>query len=409
MPRAGWVKPASDQRLSDHISIGVLTRVFPLELVDAVIAETGRVERRRRLLPARVVVYYVLAMALFDRASYEEVMRQLVEGLAWASGWERSWAVPSKAAIFKARQRLGCEPLELLFGLAATPLAGEATRGAFYRGLRLMSLDGSCLDVADTSQNAAHFGRPGSSRSEAGAFPQLRLVGLAECGTHAVVDAALGPYGTSEQALADELIGALGPRMLCLADRGFYGFERFQAARRSGAELLWRAKSNQRLPREQTLADGSYLSSVYAFSDRHAHRDPAQVRVVEYTIDDPGVPQAETRYRLLSTMLDCETAPAGELAALYAERWELEGTLDELKTHQRGPRVVLRSKHPDGVYQETYAYLCVHYAIRRLMHDAALQADLDPDRLSFTRSLRAARRTARSHPGFSPPNARRRP
>jgi hypothetical protein len=133
------------------------------------------------------------------------------------------------------------------------------------------------------------------------------------------------------------------------------------------------------------------------------------VRVVEYTIDDPGIPQAETRYRLLSTMLDCEAAPAGELAALYGERWELESALDELKTHQRGPRVVLRSKRPEGVYQEAYGYLCVHHAIRRLMHDAALQADLDPDRLSFTRSLRAARRTARSHPGFSPPHARHRP
>jgi Insertion element 4 transposase N-terminal len=183
VPRAGWVKPQTDQRLSDHISIGVLTRVFPPELVDAVVAEAGRAERRHRLLPARVVVYYVLAMALFSQASYEEVMRQLTEGLSWASGWQRSWAVPSKAAIFRARQRLGVEPLELLFDAVAVPLAGEATRGAFYRGLRLMSLDGTCLDVADTPPNAAAFGRPGTQRGHGvGAFPQLRLVGLAECG-----------------------------------------------------------------------------------------------------------------------------------------------------------------------------------------------------------------------------------
>jgi hypothetical protein len=410
VPRSGWVKPQSDQRLSDHISIGVLTRVFAPELVDAVVAEVGRVERRQRLLPARVVVYYVLAMALFADASYEEVMRQLVEGLAWTSGWHRAWAVPDKSAIFKARQRLGPEPLELLFRAVASPLASASTRGAFYRGLRLMSLDGTCLDVADTPANDRAFGRPGSSRREGGgAFPQLRLVGLSESGTHAITSAMLGPYTSSEQELTDQLLGVLGRGMLCLADRGFYSFERFQKARQTGAQLLWRVRSNMRLPRERQLADGSYLSTVYAFSDRHAHRDGAQVRVVEYQLDDPGVPQAEQRYRLLCTILETDNAPAEELAALYRERWELEGALDELKTHQRGPRVVLRSKHPDGVYQEAYGYLCTHYAIRRLMHDAALQAHLDPDRLSFIHGLRAARRSTRSHPGFSPPQPRRRP
>jgi hypothetical protein len=335
-------------------------------------------------------------------------MRQLVEGLAWSSGWQRAWAVPDKSAIFKARQRLGPEPLELLFGAVASPLANESTRGAFYRGLRLMSLDGTCLDVADTPANDRAFGRPGSSRREGGgAFPQLRLVGLSESGTHAITGAALGPYTSSEQELTDQLLGTLGSGMLCLADRGFYSFERFQKARATGAQLLWRVKSNMVLPRERPLPDGSYLSTVYAFSDRHAHREGAQVRVVEYRIDDPGVPQAEQRYRLLCTIEDPERAPASELAVHYSERWELEGTLDELKTHQRGPRVVLRSKQPDGVYQEAYGYLCTHYAIRRLMHDAALQADLDPDRLSFIRSLRAARRSTRSHPGFSPPQPHR--
>jgi Insertion element 4 transposase N-terminal/Transposase DDE domain len=408
VPRAGWVKPASDQRLSDHISIGVLTRVFPPELVDAVVAEAGRGERRQRLLPARVVVYYVLAMALFSDASYEEVMRQLVEGLSWASGWQRVWEVPSKAAIFKARQRLGSEPLELLFGAVAQPLAGKRTHGAFYRGLRLMSLDGTCLDVADTLENEAAFGRPGSSRGERSAFPQVRLVGLSECATHAITDATIGPYGTSERVLADELLGALMPGMLCLADRGFYSFERFQAARQSGAELLWRVMTKQRPPREQGLPDGSYLSSVYAFTDRHKHDQPMSVRVVEYELNDAGRARGEERYRLLTTILDHERAPAAELARLYSERWEIENALDELKTHQRGPRVVLRSKQPDGVYQEAYAYLSVHYAIRRLMHDAALKANLDPDRLSFTRGLRAARRSTRSHPGFSPPHVRHR-
>ena len=235
MPRAGQLKPLSDSRLTDHVSVGVLTRVFPPELVDGVVVEAGRREQRQRLLPARVVVYYVLALALFADASYEEVMRQLVEGLAWESGWQRSWEVPSKVAIYKARQRLGREPLELLFRAVAVPLASASTRGAFYRQWRLVSLDGTCLDVADTDANTEAFGRPGSSRREGGgAFPQLRLVALAETGTHAIFDAALGSCGTSEQELAERLWPSLTDGMLCLADRNFYSFERFQTARATG-------------------------------------------------------------------------------------------------------------------------------------------------------------------------------
>jgi hypothetical protein len=397
--------------LTDHISIGVLTRVFPPELVDRVVVEAGRRERRARLLPARVVVYYVLAMALFADASYEEVMRQLVEGLAWESGGQRSWEVPSKVAIFLARRRLGREPLELLFRAAARPLAGKATRGAFYRQWRLMSLDGTCLDVADTPANEQAFGRPGTGRGQGvGAFPQLRMVALSETGTHAICEVALGPYTTGENALADELLGALEEGMLCLADRGFYSFERFQNARRTGAQLLWRVKSNMVLPRETQLADGSYLTRIYPTQkDQRAKRDGEQVRVIEYQLDDGARSDPEQRYRLLSTILEPDQAPARELGGLYHERWEIENALDELKTHQRGPRVVLRSKAPDGVYQEAYGYLCTHYAIRRLMHDAALSADLDPDRLSFTSGLHAAQRSARTQPGFSPPKPRRRP
>ncbi len=231
MPRAGQRKPISDSRLTDHVSIGVLTSVFPPALVDGVVAEAGRREQRQRLLPARVVVYYVLALALFADCSYEEVMRQLVEGLAWDSGWERVWEVPSKMAISKARTRLGKEVLELLFRAACVPVADESTRGAFYGGLRLVSVDGTCLDVADTPANDTEFGRPGSHRREGGgAFPQLRIVALAESGTHAIFDAAMGSYTTSERVLADRLWGSLEEGMLCLADRGFYGYERFKTA-----------------------------------------------------------------------------------------------------------------------------------------------------------------------------------
>lgn len=409
MPRAGQRKPPSDSRLTDHISVGVLTRVFPPELVDGVVAEAGRRERRARLMPARVVVYYVLALALFADSSYEEVMRQLVEGLSWESGWERVWGVPTRVAIYKARERLGREPLELLFRAVAQPLASGSTRGAFYRGLRLMSLDGTCLDVADTPQNEAAFGRPGSSRrAGGGAFPQLRLVALAESGTHAICDAVVGPYTTSEEVLADRLWRSLEEGMLCLADRGLYGFERFQTARRTGAQLLWRVGSNVGLPREQTLADGSYLTSIRRLEDRKTRRGGEPARVIDYRLEDPALGDGERSYRLITTILDPADAPASELAALYPQRWELESALDELKTHQRGPRVVLRSKHPDGVYQEAYGHLCTHYAIRRVMHDAALQADLLPHRLSFIRSLRAARRSTRTQPGLSPPQHRHR-
>ena len=238
--------------------------MFPPELVDGVVAEAGRRERRQRLLPARVVVYYVLALALFADSAYEEVMRQLVEGLAWESGWRQRWEVPTKVAIYKARERLGREPLELLFRAVAQPLASESTRGAFYRGLRLMSLDGTCLDVADTAVNEAAFGRPGTGRGQGvGAFPQMRLVALAESGTHAICDAALGPYTSSEKELADPVIDRLGEGMLCLADRGFYSFERFQRAHRTGAQLLWRVMGHMLLPREQQLADGSYVTRIY--------------------------------------------------------------------------------------------------------------------------------------------------
>jgi hypothetical protein len=409
VPRAGWVKPQTDQRLSDHISIGVLTRVFPPELVDRVVAEAGRGERRRRLLPARVVVYYVLGLGLYSSSSYEEVMRMLVEGLAWQSGWRRSWSVPTKAALFKARARLGAAPLRALFEAVAAPLAEPRTAGAFYRGRRLVSLDGTCLDVADTAANEQAFGRPGSGRGEGvGAFPQLRLVGLGECGTHALFGVAVGPLADDERTLAGRLWGALEPGMLCLADRGFYGFELWNRAAATGAQLLWRTKSNHRLAVSERLPDGSFLSELYAAGDRRREHAVA-VRVVEYALDDPGRPASDTRYRLLTTILDPDHAPAAELAALYAQRWEFESALDELKVHQRGPRVVLRSKTPDGVMQEVYGHLCVHYAIRWLMHTVALEAGHDPDRISFTRTLRAARRTTASHAGFSPQDARRRP
>ena len=398
--------------MPDRVSVGVLTRAFPPELVDAVLLETGRVQQRKRALPSRLVVYYVLAMTLFSDASYEEVMRQLTEGLAWSSGWGVAWVVPDKAAIARARQRLGVEPLEMLYRAVAVPLSRRETVGAFYRGWRLVSLDGSCLEVADTPANEAAFGRPGSARREGGgAFPQVRLVGVCESGSHAIVDAEVGPYRVSERVLADALVQRLTPGVLCLADRGIYGFERFNAARAAGAELVWRVMAKQTLPPLKRLRDGSFLSRLQVPDGVEATDAQRLVRVVEYTLEG-GVEaagaagdDASRTYRLVTSILEPKRAPAAELAALYPERWEIESALDELKTHQRGPRAVLRSKSPEGVLQEVYGLLLTHYAIRRVMHDAALSAGIDPDRLSFVRSLRAARRSARASTGFSPHEA----
>jgi hypothetical protein len=392
------VKPQDDQRLSDHVALGVLTRTFPPELVDEVVRATGHEQRRHRLLPSRLVVYYVMALALFSQAGYEEVMRSLVEGLAWGSGWRQAWRVPSQPAISLARGRLGAAPLAELFARGCVPLATPGTPGAFWRGRRLVSMDGTALDVADTPANAEAFGRPGSGRgSGQGAYPQLRAVALAECGTHAMFAAALGPCTTGEPTLARELAEATGPGMLVLADRGFTAHPLFTMFAVTRADLCWRAKANANLPVLERLADGSYRSELVGFSDRQAREHGTPVRVVEYALDDPGRPQAEdNRYRLVTTIVEAEEAPAAELAALYAERWEFESALDELKTHQRGPRVVLRSKTPEGARQEAWGYLCAHYAVRALMATAAGHGGVDPDRVSFTRALHAARRSVRS-------------
>jgi hypothetical protein len=358
MPGVQQARPECPPRLSDRVAIGVLTRSYPPELVDQVLAQTGRAERRHRLLPARLVVYYVLALALFAGVAYEEVLRCLVEALRGASWWPnprepwRTWHIPAKSALVQARARLGAAPLRVLFAQAARPLATPQTRGAFYRGLRVLAIDGTCLDVADTAANAAAFGRPASGRGQGvGAFPQIRLVGLAECGTHAITKVAIGPYRTGETSLAPGVLDGLGPGMLALADRGLLAVQLWRQALGTGAELLWRAKTGttgHALPVDQELADGSWLSRLDAGGHRRRDpRGPVTVRVLDYTIDDPGRPGHRQRYRLVTSILDPARAPAAELAALYHQRWELEGALAELKTHQRGPRAVLRSKTPE--------------------------------------------------------------
>ena len=385
--------------------MGVLTRVFPPDLIDEVLTECGRVEVRHRLLPARVVVYYVLGLALFSTCSYEEVMRMLVAGHSWASGWSREWSVPTKAALFQARKRLGCEPLRALFDKAVVPLTDPQVAGGFYRSWRLMSMDGLCLDAADTEANVERFGRPASSRGggRGGAFPQVRVLGLAECGSHAIIDAAVGSYRQGEQTLAEQVLRSLLPGMLLLADRGFFSYTLWDKARGTGADLLWRIRTDRAGPQPshlEDLPDGSWLAELRRSTGAAERAKPTMmVRVIDYTVEDG---REHPSYRLFTTILDPAEATAAELAAAYQRRWEIELAFDELKTHQRGPRMVLRSKSPDLVLQEVWGHLCCHYAIRSLMAEAAVHAGHDPDRTSFIAALRIARATI-AHAGDFPP------
>jgi hypothetical protein len=404
MPRAGWRKPESDRRLSDLVSVGVLTRVFPSVLVDEVIADAGRTELRHRSLPARVMAYFSIGMALYSEGSYEDVLAQLTDGLSWASGWRESYRPPSKSAIFQARARLGHEPLAALFGRVAAPMGTDTTPGVWLARRRLVAIDGTCLDVADTPANAEHFSRPGVNKGEQAAFPQARVVALAECGTHAIFAAQVGRYSQPEATLIEALLGRLEPGMLLLADRGFFSHALWRKAIATGADLLWRVQSGKSAPKPthvQDLPDGSWLAHLHQRHSAAARREePMLVRVVDYTIDDGR--ENLTTYRLFTTLTDPGEINAVELAAAYAQRWEIESSFDELKTHQRGPRTVLRFKSPDLVLQEIWGHLCCHYAIRSLMTQAGTHSGHDPDRLSFVAALRITRQTLAHSGDFSP-------
>ena len=375
-------------------------KVFPAEIVDAVIAQCGRTEQRRRSLPARSMAYFAMGMALHSEGSYQDVLALISDGLGWAERVDGSPKLANKAAISHARDRLGPEPMALLFGRVAQPFAAKDTPGCWLAGRRLVAIDGTCLDLPDTAANDEFFGRPGVNKGERSAFPQARVVALAECGTHAMFGAQIGPYTKSEAALSVELLGRLRPGMLCLADRGFYSFTAWQKACGTGADLLWRVKDNLILEAVKDLPDGSWLADVFHCTADRRRQHPVRVRVISYTIEDGRDPTGP--FRLITTLLDHRKAPARELAGAYAQRWEIKTAFDELKTHQRGARAVLRSKSPDLVTQEIWGHLCCHYAIRSLMFDAAAHAGHDPDRVSFVAALRISRRSIAQQGAFPP-------
>ena len=389
-----------EPRITDYISLGVITSAFPEAAIRSALTETGRASIRERELPAHVVMYYVIAQALFMQVSQREVLRCLLEGVRWLFGPKMTVKVTGKSGISQARSRLGWQPVKQLHDEVVEPIAVKKTRGAWYKNWKLVSLDGSTLDVADTQENQQAYGRPGASRGSS-AYPQIRFVSLVENGTHVLFGTEMAGYSTGEVTLTKSALRRLQAGMLCLADRNFLGYELWKQAQATGAELLWRGKKHLRLEREKELPDGSYLSRIYASErDWRKKTNGIRVRVIEYTLEN--VPDAEPFYRLVTTILDPTAAPAEELAALYHERWEIETALDELKTHLRGAQIVLRSKTPELVKQEFYGFMMAHFAVRGLMHEAALKADEDPDRLSFLHAVRVIRRKLPSFAAIPP-------
>lgn len=389
-------------RLSDYLSASLLARVYPPELVHRQLNAHGVNSQRVRGFPAVAVSYYCMALSLYPEAAYEDVFAVTAQGLAWMQGGKAVQTI-AKSSISAARRKVGYAPLRALHESACVPLADAQTQPhAFYAGLRLVAIDGSSFEIADEPGNASEFGYPGSRTGHA-AYPQAQCAVLVECATHAIIGASLGPYRSAEWDICKPLLARLRPDMLCMADRGFRGYEHWKAARETGAQLLWRCASNRQLPVVKPLADGSYLSVIYPdVKSRRTRSGEIAVRVIEYSL--PGVADAQERYRLLTTLLSPEQAPALELARLYHERWEVEAVFDELKTHLAQRRRTLRSKTPDGVRQEFYGWVLAHYAVCWLMHHAASERRLEQRRLSFTGHVHLLRR-AQPRSGAFPPRA----
>jgi hypothetical protein len=394
-------------RLSDFLSASLLARVVPAEVVNAVLDEHGCNSQRVRSFPAVAGVYYCMALSLYPEAAYEEVFAVVAQGLAWASGAAEP-ALVSKSSISGLRSRIGSAPLLELVQRCCIPLANPQDHPqAFYAGLRLVAIDGSSFELPDEADNAQSFGYPGSRTSlvnHAG-YPQARCAVLVECATHAILGANLGPYRASEWELCVPLLSRLAPGMLCMADRGFNGCDQWRQARATGADLLWRCAKSRRLAVQRMLDDGSYLSEMRPDGAGRLV-EPITVRVIEYAL--PGVDDAQPRYRLLTTLLDEKLAPAMELAALYHQRWEIESVFDELKTHLRQSRRVLRSKTPDLVRQEFYGWVLAHYAVRWLLHQGATRHRISHAELSFKGHVELLRRT-QPHSGAFPPRATKTP
>jgi hypothetical protein len=402
MPLQGFslTQGSGGAHLGDQPVLEAMRQAIPDEAIDAVIAEAGVQERRKRLLPAHLVVSLVVGLGLWAREGLVDVLRNLVDGLRERDrGPWRTWHPPVKSALSQARRRLGPRPLFLLFRRLAGPVAPEGLPGAFLFGLRLMAIDGSTLNLPDTPENERAFGRPSTSLDDGtrrwGAFPQVKLVWLVEIGTHVVCDLLIRPCSVSEVPLAHRLLRSVGAGMLVMWDRGLHSYAMLRATLDRRAEALGRVSKAVKPTPEELLADGSFLTTLYpSATARSRNEGGILVRVIEYVIPDPARPRPDEHYRLVTTLLDPVRYPAQTLAVEYHQRWEIETALGELKVLQidRRPAPHLRSRHPREVVQEVYGLVLAHRAIRCLMAEAAARADLDPDRLSFSGTLRLLRR-----------------
>lgn len=377
--------------VGDYLNIGAFTECFPIKIVKRVLKETGKKSIRERMMPNHLVVYYVMGMALMMSQGYQEVLRWLLEGSRSVTGLKSKGRPLGKSGISQARERLGYEPFKRLYEQEVQPIATEETQGAWFGNWRLVTIDGSSFDVADTPANDKEFGRSRSDRGSS-AFPKIRLVSLIENGTRVLFGMEFGAFETtSEMDLARKVVQKLQKGMLCLADRYYFGYPLWKEACKNGSELLWRVKVNQILRPHKVLEDGSYLSWIYASSsDRLKGRDGILIRVIEYKFKWER--KADSAYRLVTTILDPDIASAEELAALYHDRWEIETALGECKSVLKGANIVFRSKTPDLVRQELYGFMLTYFVIRSLMHQAALQADEDPDRISFKHTVQVIKR-----------------
>jgi len=357
-------------------------RLFPVEQVERILDAAGRNSKRRRKLPAYLMVYYMVALGLLVGVGAREVLRRLLERERERYGG----TLASEAAITKARVRLGVQPLVRLFNEQVRPIATRAVRGAWFKGWRVVAIDGSTINVADTPSNVRAFGRPPGSRGKT-VFAQMRWVGLGEIGTHVLFAVEMAGWRVSEYGLGMKLLKHLDGSMLCLADRGFYGFEMWDRAVQSGAQLLWRVQKQIPLPRLCKLADGSYLSEVRPRSTerKHVRAKKIQVRLIEFDVILRN--RRTEHYRLITNILDPKRATAMELARLYGKRWGIETIFDEIKDRVRGGAPLLRSKRPDLIKQDFYGLLLAHFGVRSLMLEAAREADVEPDDLSFAHAL----------------------
>ena len=403
---------------ADQVSLGVLMTAVPRDAVDAAVAGCGVVAKRSDgTLPPHVTAYLTMGLCLFADDDYEEVATKVTGALTRFGCWDAGWQVPSSSGITQARVRLGAPVMAEIFESVVQPVGTADTRGAWLRQWRVLAIDGFDVDMPDTEGNAAEFGYAGSGDNRS-ALPKARVVALTECGTHAFLACEVSGYGVGEQTLAQRLYPRLRVDELLTADRGFYSFDAWSVAAGTGAALLWRAPTGLRLPVVRVLADGTYLSVLIDAAIRGKRReailaaaraggelDPEQaclVRVIEYDVPDRAGNGTGELIVLLTSVLDPADARSDELADTYHLRWEQETGHDQLKTHLRGPGRLLRSRLPELVYQEIWAWLIVHYALAVLITQAAEAADVDPDRVSFTRALRIARRTATGTAGFSP-------